>query len=629
MIMLISMRRIVSALALVLLTATAVAQSSDPVALANEYYRQGDLAKAQEQYKKLARNKRNVVRIHDNYFKLLLTIQDFDGAEKYVKNVLKQFPQNYIYEIDLGIVYQAQQKDEAADKYFDNIIKKVAKKARDERKTNDVRVLAQTFFEKNLREKALLAYQKGREALNRPSLFSLELANAYRLMNKKQLMIKEYLTFSKSQPQNLNYVKNSFQRVLREPADLDTLETILYDFIQDSEGDPIYNEMLIWTHLQQKNFSAALRQAYSLDKRNKTMAVKPEEAPKQRQRRNEGENIINVGLIAYRNADYKTAEKAFNYIINDYPESPSSRLAKKYVLLSEEEVVKASYPVDTAAVRELIAKYEAFKGQSRDLFTALDAQRRKALLHAFYLNEIPESIEILTDLVSQPVGKHRIIAESKMDLADIYLLDKQPWESILLYAQVERMFKDEPLGYEAKLKSAKLSYFKGEFELAQGHLDILKLATSREIANDALNLSILIKNNTVFDSTDVVMQEYANIELLLFQNQKQEALAALDQMVEKYSGHSIVDEVYFLKAKTYRELGEAGKAIEALNKINEGFYFEILGDDALFLTAVIHEDDLKDPEKSMELYTELLKKFPGSIFVSEARKRFRELRGDF
>ncbi len=627
MIMLISMRRIVSAVLLVLVTTTLIAQSSDPVALANEYYRQGELEKAQEQYKKLARNKRNVVRIHDNYFKLLLTIQDFEGAEKYVKNVLKQFPENYLYEIDLGIVYQAQQKDEAADKYFDSIIRKVAKKARDKRKTNDIRVLAQTFFEKNLREKALLTYQKGREALNRPSLFSLELANAYRLMNKKQLMIKEYLTFSKSQPQNLNYVKNSFQRVLKEPADLDTLEMILYDFIQEAEGEPIYNEMLIWTHLQQKNFAAALRQAYALDSRNK--AQKSEEGQPQRKKRNDGENIINVGLIAYRNADYKTAEKAFNYIIRDYPDSPSSRLAQKYVLLSEEEVVKSSYPVDTAAVRELIAKYEAFKGQSRDLFTALDAQRRKALLHAFYLNEIPESIEILTDLVSQPVGKHRIIAESKMDLADIYLLDKQPWESILLYAQVERMFKDEPLGYEAKLKSAKLSYFKGEFELAQGHLDILKLATSREIANDALNLSILIKNNTVFDSTDLVMQEYANVELMLFQNQKQEALTALDEMVEKYAQHSIVDEVYFLKAKTYRELGEPGKAIEALNKINESFYFEILGDDALFLTAVIHEDDLKDAEKSMELYTELLNKYPGSIFVSEARKRFRELRGDF
>jgi len=590
-----------------------VAQSNDPVALADEYYRQGELEKAEDQYQKLSRNRRYVARIHDNYFKLLLTIQEFSKAEKYVKGVIKQYPENYLYEIDLGVVYQAQRKEEAADKQFDGIIRKVANKAKKDKKTTDVRILAQTFFEKNLREKALQTYQRGREALKRPSLFSLELANAYRLMNKKQLMIKEYLTFSKSQPQNLNYVKNSFQRVLIEPADLDTLETMLYDFIQKEAGNPIFNEMLVWTHLQQKNFNAALRQARALDRRQA----------------NNGENIVNVGLIAFRNEDYKSANKAFGYIINDFPESPSRRLAQKYVLLSEEEVVKSTYPVDSVAVRTLIDKYTVFQEQSRDLFTALDAQRRKALLHAFYLNEIQESITILSDLVQQPVGKHRIVAEAKMDLADIYLLDKQPWESILLYAQVERMFKDEPLGYEAKLKSAKLSYFKGEFELAQGHLDILKLATSREIANDALNLSILIKNNTVFDSTDVVMQEYANIELMLFQNQKREALTALDSMLSKHGRHSIADEIHYLKAKTHRELGEPTEAIASLNVITESFNFDILADDALFMTAIILEEDLKNTEQSMELYTQLLTQFPGSIYVSEARKRFRELRGDF
>ena len=611
--MLISMRKYAVAIMFILSLPMLMAQSNDPVALADEYYRQGELDKAEEQYRKLARNRRYIGRIHDNYFKLLLTIQEFYKAEKYVKDVIKQFPENYLYEIDLGVVYQSKRDEPAAEKQFNSVIKKVANKAKKDGKTTNVRILAQTFFEKNLREKALQTYQQGREALKRPSLFSLELANAYRLMNKKQLMIKEYLTFSKSQPQNLSYVKNSFQRVLQEPTDLDTLETMLYDFIQKEAGNPIFNEMLVWTHLQQKNFNAALRQARALDRRLG----------------NNGENIVNVGLIAYRNTDYKSANKAFGYIINDFPESPSRRLAQKYVLLSEEEVVKSTYPVDTAAVRSLIARYNAFQEQSRDLFTALDAQRRKALLHAFQLNEIPKAIEILDDLVKQPVGKHRIVAEAKMDLADIYLLDKQPWESILLYAQVERMFKDEPLGYEAKLKSAKLSYFKGEFELAQGHLDILKLATSREIANDALNLSILIKNNTVFDSTDVVMQEYANIELMLFQNQKTEALASLDSMLSKYGRHSIADEVHYLKAKTYRELGEPTKAVEALNVITETFNYDILADDALFMTAVILEEDLKDTEQSMHLYTQLLTQFPGSIYVSEARKRFRELRGDF
>jgi len=594
-------------------TGTVLAQSSDAVNLADEYYRMGDFEKAQVEYKKLARNRKNIPRIHENYFKLLLTVQAFDDAEKYMKGVLRQNPSNFIYNVDYGLLFQAKNEQKKADKIFDDIITKVAKDAKSKNQSNPIRILAQTFFSNNLREQALVAYEEGRKALGKPELFSLELANAYRLMNQKQPMIKEYLTFAKYQPQNLNYIKNSFQRILLEPEDLDTLEIILYDNIQIDGGNPIYNELLVWTHLQQKNFVAALRQARALDLRTQ----------------NTGENIVNVGMIAYRNGDYKSAQKAFNYIINEFKESPSLNLAMKYSLLAEEEVVKTTYPIDSAAVRGLISKYDVFRQNSRDVFTVLDAQRRTALLYAFQLGEIPKAIEVLDDLVKQPIGKHQVMAQAKMDLADIYLLNEEPWESILLYAQVEKMFKDEPLGYTAKLKSAKLSYFKGEFELAQGHLDILKLATSREIANDALDLSILIKNNTVFDSTDVVMKEYANIELLLFQNQTALALKAMDTMLVRYPSHSILDEVYYLKAQTSRKLGDFDGALFSLNKINEGFYFEILGDDALFMTALIHEEDLQDKEKAMELYTEILKKFPGSIYVAESRNRFRELRGDF
>lgn len=592
---------------------SADAQTNDPVQIAKEYYNQGEFDKAKAEFKKLARNRRNIPRIHDTYFKLLLTVEEFDEAEKYLKNVIKNNPSNFIYEVDLGVLYRTKSEDEKADTLLQEVIKKVTDRAAVGKKSNETRFLAQVFFERNFREKALETYIKGRDALGQEDLFALDLANVYRLMNKKQPMITEYLNFSKNQPQNLSYVKNSLQRYLQEPEDLDTLEMTLYTVIQKEAGNSTYNNLLVWTHLQQKNFPAALRQARALDRR---LA-------------NNGDNIMNVGMISFRNSDYKTSKKAFGYIIDEFPESPSKRLASRYVLLSEEEVLKNSYPVDSGAIRNLITRYEVFIAESRDVFSVMESQRRIALLQAFQLNEIEEAIKTLTAMLEQQVGRHSVVAEAKMDLADIYLLNKEPWESILLYGQVERMFKDEPLGYTAKLKSAKLSYFKGDFELAQSNLDILKLATSREIANDALDLSILIKNNTVFDSTDVVMQEYANIELLLFQNQKEAALTAMDTMLVKYSYHSIVDELLYLRAQTERELGNFENALNSLSKINEAHYFEILGDDALFLTGVIHEDDLGDTESAMNIYTDLLTKFPGSIYVSEARTRFRELRGDF
>ncbi len=589
------------------------AQNSDPVKVANEYFYQGDFEKAREEFEKLLTNRRNIPFVHDNYVSLLTTEKDFKEAEKYIKKAIKTFPNNFIYEVDLGIIYKAKGDDAEAAETFDELIERITTEAGNENNSNKTRILAQTFYQKNLRDYALDTYLRGREKLSRPDLYALELANVYRVLNQKQDMIIEYLNFAKAQPGNINYIKNSFQRLLVEDTDLDTLEITLYDFIQTEVGNPVFNDLLIWTHLQQKNFSAALRQARALDRRLQ----------------NDGRNITNVGMIAFRNDDYRTADKAFAYIIDDFAESPNVRLASRYALLAREEVLKATYPVDKAAIRTLIEDYDKYRQNSRDIYSAMEAQRRVALLQAFQLNEIDSAIVTLTELISQPVGKHRVIAESKMDLADIYLLDGQPWESILLYGQVEREFKDEPLGYTAKLKSAKLSYFKGEFELAQGHLDILKLATSREIANDALDLSILIKNNTVFDSTDIAMQAFASIELMLFQNQKIEALVAIDSMLVQFEGHSLSDELLLLKAKTDRELGNFESALASLEKINMTYYYDILGDDSYFLTAQILDRDLNRTEEAMEMYNEMLTKFPGSIFVSEARQRFRELRGDF
>jgi len=596
-----------------LMTIFVTAQNADPISVANEYFYQGDYEKAQKEYEQLLRKRRNIPLIHDNYVSLLMGQKQFDEAEDYIKKAIQYYPTNFTYNIDLGLVYAAKGDSIKAAETYSGVIEKVSFQAREENNANKVRIMAQEFYDKDLRNYSIQSYQSGRQQFNRPDLFSLELANLYRVLNEKGNMINEYLLFTRTQPGNVNYVKNTFQRLLTEPTDLDTLEIALYDYIQTDIGNPVYNDLLIWTHLQQKNFSAALRQARALDRRLQ----------------NEGKNTINVGLIAYRNANYRTADKAFAYIIQDFPESPNMRLAKRYALLAKEEVIKSTYPVDTIAILDLIKDYEEYQNASRDIISIMEAKRRVALLQAFQLNDIKSAIDTLLEIIKQPLGRQKVLAEAKMDLADIYLLNGEPWESILLYGQVEREFKDQPLGYTAKLKSAKLSYYKGEFELAQGHLDVLKLATSREIANDALDLSILIKNNTVFDSTDIAMQAYANIELMLFQNQKEEAIIAIDTMLIEFQGHSLSDELLLLKAQTLRELGDFEAALTSLEIINTTYYYDILGDDAFFMAAQILDRDLNRTDEAMERYNLMLTKFPGSIYVSEARKRFRELRGDY
>jgi tetratricopeptide (TPR) repeat protein len=283
----------------------------------------------------------------------------------------------------------------------------------------------------------------------------------------------------------------------------------------------------------------------------------------------------------------------------------------------------------------LIGEYKEFITEYPTNPNSLEASRNQALLYANYLDKKDESIQILNQLINNPRATLYLKSKAKLDLGDIYLLKGEAWESTLLYSQVEKTQKENPVGYEAKLKNAKLSYYKGNFRLAQEHLDILKEATTREIANDAMDLSMRIKENIAFDSVGEALKQYALVELLLYQNKIDSALQRINQLKEgisdsvAFSNQTILDDVYWLEANIRMKRGEFQESIGLLQKIQDEYAEDVLSDDAFFLQGEIYERQLKDKDKAMEIYREFLTKYPGSVYAAEARKRFRTLRGDF
>ena len=591
---------------LILVTLVATAQNQE-VQLANEYYTQGQYEKAKKLYDDLARDFNNISLIHNNYFFLLMETQDFNGAEKYIKRLIKKFPNNLYYQLDLGLLLKNSGKEDQAQDYFEDIIKEVIK---DNYRT---RITADYFVNKQLMPLAIKTFKDGRKAINNPYMYALEMANIYRIMNEKDLMVEEYLNYVSQNPSNLNYVKNTLQNLLAKPEELQSLEMLLYDKIQREPNSEIYSELLIWVNLQQKNFYGAFIQARAIDKRLKT----------------EGSRSINIGMMALDNNDYDNAIKIFTYVIKEFPGTYNYLLARMYLIKSYENRVRNTYPIDEREIRNLINDYNNFIEELGITRNTLEALRNKAMLHAFYLDEKDSAITILKKIIDIPRADPDIKAKSKLDLGDIYILTSEPWESTLLYSQVEKSHKDEPLGYEAKLRNAKLSYFKGEFILAQEHLDILKQATTRQIANDAMALSLLIKDNIAFDSTETAMKKYAEIEQLLFQNKIEPALRAIESMKNEYAGHSLSDELLWKQAEIYKKLGQFDKAIEMLKNIVEQYDYDILSDDAYFMIGSIYDKQLADSENAMKYYREFLSRYPGSVYVAEARKRFRQLRGDY
>lgn len=651
----------------VLLYAPGFGQDTQEIQIANEYILKGEKEKAIALYEQLAKKNENVALIHNNYFNLLLDAGRFSQAEEYVEKVIKR-DGRLTYRLDLGILYTRSGDIGKADKYFRTLIKAQGDDA------YKLKSVADYLAARNHVEYSILALQQARQAAGN-NLYTLELANLYRISGKRDEMVQEYLNYVTQTPANINYVKNLMQILLSKPEELEALERLLYEKVQQNQNSEVFADLLIWVNLQQKNFYGAFIQARAYDRRFKK----------------EQSKTLEIAQIALNNSDFDNADKAYAFVIKEYAGTPSELPARLGQIQAHEAKVKKTYPVNRDSVNYLISQYQKFRSNYPDHPNSYEAHLSQALLYAYYLDQKDSAVTSLNLLIANARVSPNLKAKAKIELGDIYLLKEEPWEATLLYSQVEKSQRETPVAYEAKLRNAKLSYFKGEFLLAQEHLDILKQATSREIANDAIDLSMRIKENTAFDPEGSALKEFASIELLMAQNKNNQALERLQNftvtrkvkmsreeairknlwspekqltlqqleelkmeleknkqnagknMFDEIAGVDSVwvdelvstdrlgikDDVYWLEANLRMKRGEFELANQLLEKILTEFGDDILADDAFFLQAELQERYLKNTDKAMEIYREFLNKFPGSVFAAEARKRYRSLRGDF
>ncbi|MBL0741766.1 tetratricopeptide repeat protein [Chryseolinea lacunae] len=593
---------------------SAFAQNQDDIQLANEYLLKGDKKKALELYRDLAKADVNTPFIYNSYINVLLDLGNYEEAQNFLKKVTKRDPLNLQYKLDVGLTYVRAGDLPKADKYFKELISE--NKANVQR----IKMMSDYFMSHSLADYGIVALTESRASLGNPSLFCLELAMLYRIKGSQDKMVQEYLNYVTQNSGNIQYVKNVMQALLTRPEELESLERLLYDKVQQYPDVEVYADLLIWVTMQQKNFYASFIQARAYDKRYKR----------------DGEKCMEVARVALDNEDYDTALKIYRYLIREYQGTQNYLLARLGLIRTREARVKNTYPVKNDSVKILIADYKNFIRQYPDNVNSLEASKSEALLFANYLDQKDSAVQILNKLIANPKATLYLKSKAKLDLGDIYMLMGEPWESSLLYSQVEKTQKENPVGYEAKLRNAKLSYYKGDFRLAQEHLDILKQATTREISNDALDLSMRIKENVSVDSTGEALKQYASVELLLYQNKTNDALKKIEYLKQgtsasgvSFSNQTILDDVYWLEANIRMQRGEFDLSLALLQKIIDDYGDDILADDAYFLQGEIYERQLKNKDKAMEIYRDFLSKYPGSVFAAEARKRYRLLRGDF
>jgi tetratricopeptide (TPR) repeat protein len=445
--------------------------------------------------------------------------------------------------------------------------------------------------------------------------FHYSIAELYLTKKEYDKMTEELLNVLKLDPFELEALKSALLTILDEnpesPINITFREAVLTE-IQKNPADVTYSDLLIWLMLQQKNYEGAFIQTKAIDKRLKE----------------DGLRVAQLSNTCLENRKYDIALKCYEYIISlgpsgvFYYDAKMNYLTTMYNMLTED--FSASQTDLLNLEKEYLGSIDELQSQQNSVHLSIEL----AHLQAFYLGKKDEAIIRLKDIVNKTSGKPLEIAEAKLELADILILQGDMWEPSLLYGQIEKDFKQDVIGQEAKFKNAKLSFYRCEFEWAQTQMDVLKASTTKLISNDAIALSILIMDMSGLDTTYDALATYARADLYFYQNQFDLSMKCLDSLETKYTDHPVLDDVKYKKAEIALKKGDYEKAVGYFNEVVTKFGTDILADDALFKMGDIYERKLNNPEKAGECYKAIIKDHKDSIYVVEARKRFNQLNGD-
>ncbi len=583
-------------------------QTETDIQLAQYYYTNGEFDKASMYYEKLYATDPSKV-IFTRYFECLMEIQDFKTAEKVIKKQANANKADLELQVTYAQFYEEVNEGSKAKKIYEEILESV--------NSNPGLTIQiyQAFIARGKVEYAKATLDKGRKLA--PSYpFNFQYADYYSLAGNKPEMMREYIDYLEVQPS----MKESIQLAINsrvdlsksESADFIALKELLIGKTQKQNAPLIYSEMLIWLFVQNQNFNGALIQAQSIDKRIQ----------------GDGSRVYDLGLICVENKANDIARKCFDYVISLGSNQPLYFEAQKSLLNTRFIEITTNRAYSEQEISATIQDYKAALerlGKSRFTFQII---LELAHIKAFYGNQIEESIQDLTHLLQTPGLTDMQRAQVKMQLADVNVLGGDIWEASLLYMQVDTDFKFEPIGNEAKYKNARVFYFDGEFDFAQGQLGVLKESTSKIIANDALQLSVMITDNYGLDSNYQAMMWFATAERLIEQHRYDSAFVLFDSIQINFPMHSLADEILFRKGKAMEQQGKWVAAAEYYNDLLKFHSDDILGDDALFRLADMEENQFQNKEKALEYYKRLVIDFKGSLFSTEARNRIRMLRGD-
>ena len=567
--------------------------------LAKEYFNNGEFEKALISYQRLLEEKPNnqdyflkIIQIHHQleHYDLVRTLL----LEKISKN------KNPQYLVELGYNHQLKNDTINAKEYYNQALTKI------EENPAYTYYVARRFETHALIDYAAIAYEKGMR-LNPKLNYHIQLARIYGEQGEVEKMFNSYITYLDTNKSYSSFIQRSISEYINEDGSNENnikFKRVLLKKLQ-TEPNILWNQLLSWLYVQQKDYDKAFTQEKAIYKREQLSL----------------EGILDLSELTLNENQEEIAHEILDYIIEN--------------AINPETIVKAQTDKVELELKHATKKdFNAIKVKYQNLLDlygrvpeTVDLQLSYANFTAFNLNKPEEAISFLKDGLTNNLNKF-LQAKIKLKLGDILIFQERFNEALIYYTQIQANLKNSTISQQARFKVAKASYYKGDFDWAESQLKILKSSTSQLIANDALDLKLLISDNKFEDSTQTALRQYAKADLMAYQNKTVDAIQILDKILANHKTETIVDQALFMQAQLYEKQKNFLKAEANYQTIIANFKDDILIDDAYYALAELYLNILDNPDRAKYLYEQIIFNHADSIYFIEARKKYRTLRGD-
>ncbi|MBR1784267.1 MAG: tetratricopeptide repeat protein [Bacteroidales bacterium] len=597
---------IIVCLALLLACNAAVGQQTDEQ-LAAYHYDNGELAQAAQLYESLysrGQNKYHYSRLLDTYMRM----GEYRDAMRLVERRMKEHRADLSLLVDQGHIHEQQHNRKKAEACFDKAIGQVTA---DQQPVPD---LAQAFVRTGHTDRAIATYLAARAKTQNPSLYFNELTSLYQKQGDYGAMTAQYFDLIDGQPGMMQSVQASLGRALQEAPDqrlADGVRAALVDRVRSHPENRTYQDMLLWFALQESDFMFALEQARAIDARYPGQGT---------------EQLMRVASIALKNGSLDVAAEAYKTVQAKGRGDDHYFAARTGELEVEHARLQGGHQLTPQAYKEMKAKYQSTLEELGRNEKSATLMRHYADLLAYHGTEQQQAVDLLDDLLDMKRLPAKVRDSVKLELADLLLFAGEPWDASLLYSQVEKSNREDLLGSAAKFRNARLSYFTHDFTWAASQLNVLRSSTSKLIANDAMELSLLISDNMDDDSTYNTLEPFADADLLLYRGMLDQAWEKFDAVERSSLFHPLHDETMLRKAQIRARQQRYTEADSILARLADHYPDDITADDAIFMRAEINEQFLGDPDTAMQCYERLLLDYPTSLYTERARQRYNALK---